>query len=43
MTIITSYDGSISEDPADTLRLKFNGIDISPLNYLAKKKDINNC
>lgn len=35
-------DGSVSEDPADTLRLKFNGIDISPVNYLIKKKDINN-
>ncbi len=34
-------DGSISEDPADTLRLRFNGIDISPLNYLIKKSDNN--
>jgi hypothetical protein len=30
-------DGSISEDPADTLRLRFNGIDISPINYLIRK------
>ena len=35
-------DGSISEDPGDTLRLKFNGIDISPLNYIGKNKALNN-
>lgn len=35
-------DGSISENPADTLHLKFNGIDISPLNFIGKKKEINN-
>jgi hypothetical protein len=30
-------DGSVSENPADTLHLEFNGIDISPLNYLVNK------
>jgi hypothetical protein len=32
-------DGTVSEDPADTLHLEFKGIDISPLNYLTQKKD----
>jgi hypothetical protein len=32
-------NGSISEDPADTLHLKFNGIDMSPVNYLIKKEN----
>jgi len=32
-------DGSISEDPADTLRLKFRGIDVAPLNYLVNRKE----
>ncbi len=35
-------DGSFSEDPADTLNLKFNGIDISPLNYIGKSKNPDN-
>lgn len=35
-------EGSVSEDPVDTLRLEFIGIDISPVNYIIKKKDINN-
>jgi hypothetical protein len=30
-------DGSVSEDPSDTLHLKFKGIDISPLNYLVNQ------
>ena len=30
-------DGSVSEDPRDTLSLSFQGIDISPLNYITKK------
>jgi hypothetical protein len=35
-------DGTVSEDPSDTLHLEFNGIDISPLNYLViKKSDAN--
>ncbi|HEX2977196.1 MAG TPA: translocation/assembly module TamB domain-containing protein, partial [Bacteroidales bacterium] len=35
------YDivGAVSHDPADTLYLKFRGIDISPLNYLIQKND----
>jgi hypothetical protein len=42
---ITSKDrfylinGSVSENPADTLHLDFKGIDISPLNYLIRKKN----
>jgi hypothetical protein len=32
-------DGAVSENPADTLRLEFSGIDISPLNYLMNKKN----
>ncbi|MBK7627426.1 MAG: translocation/assembly module TamB domain-containing protein [Bacteroidales bacterium] len=32
-------DGTISENPNDTLRLDFRGIDISPLNYLVNKKN----
>ena len=31
-------DGSISEDPSDTLYLGFNGIDISPLNLFVNQK-----
>ncbi len=31
-------NGSVSENPADTLRLEFRGIDILPLNYLIRKK-----
>ncbi|OFY63447.1 MAG: hypothetical protein A2Y71_02400 [Bacteroidetes bacterium RBG_13_42_15] len=31
-------DGSVSEDPSDTLHVEFRGIDISPLNYLTGKK-----
>jgi hypothetical protein len=31
-------DGSISENPSDTLNLEFMGIDISPLNYLGNQK-----
>ncbi len=32
-------NGSVSEDPNDTLNFEFNGIDISPLNYLAEKRE----
>jgi len=41
---ITSNDrsyivnGSVSENPADTLHLEFKGIDISPLNYIINRK-----
>ncbi|MCX6254369.1 MAG: translocation/assembly module TamB domain-containing protein [Bacteroidia bacterium] len=31
-------DGSVSENPADTLHLEFKGIDIAPLNYLVFRK-----
>jgi hypothetical protein len=31
-------DGTISENPADTLHLGFNGIDIAPLNNLVNRK-----
>src|SRR5664280_1923101 len=31
--------GSVSENPSDTLRLNFKGIDIAPLNYLIRKKN----
>ena len=34
-------DGSVSENPADTLNLEFRGIDISPLNYLGNQNAIN--
>jgi len=34
-------DGTVSEDPADTLHIEFEGIDISPLNVLAGKKKEN--
>ena len=34
-------DGSISENPADTLHLEFKGIDIAPLNYLLIRKKNN--
>jgi len=34
-------DGSVSEDPADTLHLEFKGIDIAPLNYLGNQKNYN--
>ena len=30
-------DGSVSEDPSDTLHLEFKGIDIAPLAYIEKK------
>ncbi len=30
-------DGSVSEDPSDTLHLEFRGIDIAPLTYIEKK------
>jgi hypothetical protein len=33
-------NGILSEDPADTLALKFSEIDISPLNYLTLKEDV---
>jgi hypothetical protein len=33
-------NGAISEDPADTLRLEFREIDISPLNYLTTRKGV---
>jgi hypothetical protein len=32
-------EGSVSENPSDTLRLNFKGIDIDPLNYLIRKKN----
>ena len=32
-------DGSVSEDPADTLHLNFRGIDISPITYLVNQKN----
>jgi hypothetical protein len=32
-------DGSVSENPSDTLHLNFKGIDIAPLNYLIRKKN----
>ncbi|MCU0472186.1 MAG: translocation/assembly module TamB [Bacteroidales bacterium] len=31
-------DGTVSENPADTLLLQFKGIDISPVNYLIERK-----
>ena len=31
-------NGTVSENPADTLYFEFRGIDISPLNYISKKK-----
>ncbi len=31
-------NGTISENPSDTLQFEFRGIDISPLNYISKKK-----
>lgn len=34
-------NGAISENPADTLHLKFKGISIDPLNYLLDKKKEN--
>ena len=34
-----NVNGSLSENPADTLHLKFSGIDISPLNLLIRKKN----
>jgi hypothetical protein len=34
-----NIDGSLSENPADTLHLKFSGIDIAPLNILMHKKN----
>ncbi|MEI6048481.1 MAG: translocation/assembly module TamB domain-containing protein [Bacteroidota bacterium] len=34
-------NGSVSEDPADTLHLEFKGIDIAPLNYLGNQKSYN--
>jgi hypothetical protein len=34
-------DGSVSENPADTLHLEFKGIDIAPLNYLINRKKNN--
>jgi hypothetical protein len=30
-------DGSVSQDPLDTLKLEFKGIDISPINYLGRQ------
>ena len=32
-------DGSVSENPADTLNLEFRGIDISPLNFLGNQNN----
>ena len=32
-------DGSVSNNPADTLHLEFKGIDIAPLNYLVNNND----
>jgi hypothetical protein len=34
-------DGTVSENPADTLHLEFKGIDISPLNYIINRKKNN--
>jgi hypothetical protein len=34
-------DGAISVNPADTLYLLFNGIDIAPLNYIGNQKNLN--
>jgi hypothetical protein len=34
-------DGSVSENPADTLHLEFKGIDIAPLNYWLNRKKNN--
>lgn len=34
-----NINGSLSENPADTLHLKFSGIDIAPLNLLIRKKN----
>jgi hypothetical protein len=31
-------DGTVSQNPADTLNLEFNGIDIDPLNYWINRK-----
>ena len=33
-------DGTVSENPKDTLDLEFRGIDISPLNYLGNKQTV---
>jgi hypothetical protein len=32
-------EGSVSENPSDTLHLEFEGIDISPLNYFAQRNN----
>ncbi len=32
-------EGAVSENPTDTLKLEFEGIDISPLNYLAQRNN----
>jgi hypothetical protein len=32
-------NGSVTEDPADTLHLEFKGIDIAPLNYIGNQKN----
>jgi hypothetical protein len=34
-------DGSVSENPSDTLNLEFRGIDISPLNFLGNQSTTN--
>jgi hypothetical protein len=34
-------NGTISENPSDTLNLEFKGIDISPLNYLGNQNAVN--
>ncbi len=34
-------DGSVSENPSDTLNLEFRGIDISPLNYIGDQQTDN--
>jgi hypothetical protein len=34
-------NGSISENPSDTLHLEFKGIDIAPLNYIGNQKNFN--
>jgi hypothetical protein len=34
-------DGSVSENPSDTLNLEFRGIDISPLNFLGNQNTTN--
>jgi len=34
-------DGTVSENPSDTLRFDFRGIDIAPLNYISNQQNVN--